>query len=153
MSLPTPPPPLPAPGPPRSLLWQKTGTIVSPAPERLQHQQGGGLKQAAVGLALDSAPRRIEEDCVPLAAPQPGLDVGRESHFPGFEAAWVFVFLAAMSSGAGGLLELKAERGQAGAAGGRRPPRRRRRWWQGTWDVALAPRVCSRPSGEGWGEQ
>lgn len=96
------PAPLPAPGPPRSLLWQKTGAIVSPAPERLQHQQGGGLKQAAVGLALGSAPRRIEEDCAPLPAPRPGLDIGRESRFPGFEAAWVFVFLAAMSSGAWG---------------------------------------------------
>lgn len=46
-----------------------------------------------------------------------GLDTGRDSRFPSFEAAWVFVFLAAVSSGAGGLVELKAERGQAGAAG------------------------------------
>lgn len=45
---------------------------MSAAPERLQHQQGGGLKQAAVGLALDSAPWRIEEDCAPFPAPQPG---------------------------------------------------------------------------------
>ena len=111
---------------------------MSLALEWLQHQQGGGLKQAAVGLALDLAPRHIEEDCVPLPTPRPGMDVGRKSHFPGFEAACVFVFIAAMSSGAGGLLELRAERGQAGAAGGRRPPRRRQRWWQGTWDVAFA---------------
>lgn len=151
MSLPT--PPLPALGPPRSLLWQKTGAIVSPAPERLQHQQGRGLKQAVVGLTLDSALQHIEEDCVPLPTPWPGLDIGRESHFPGFEAAWVFVFLAAMSSGAGGLLELKAEQGRAGEAGGRRPPRRRQRWWQGMWDIALAPRVHSHPFGRGWGKR
>lgn len=148
MSLPNLPPPLPAPGPPRSLLWWKTGTIVSPTPERLQHQQGEGLKLAAVVLTLDSALRRKEEDCVPLPASWPGPDAGRESCFPSFEAAWVFVFLVDVSSGTRGLLELKAEWGQAGAARGRRPPRRRQRWWWGTWDVALMPWDCSHPSGE-----
>lgn len=73
--------PLPAPRLPRSQLWQKTGTIVSPAPERLQHQQGGGLKLAVVGLTPDSPPRRIEEDCVPLLAPRLRLDIGSESRF------------------------------------------------------------------------
>lgn len=58
------------------------------------------LKLSAVVLALDSPLQCKEEDCVPLPVSQLGLDTGRESRFPSFEAAWVFVFPAAMPSGA-----------------------------------------------------
>lgn len=126
MSLPTLPPLLPNPGPSCSLLWQKTGSFAS-NPGETPTSTRRGLKLAAVVLALDSALQHKEEDCVPLPAPWLGLDAGRESCFPSFEAAWVFVFPIAMSSGARGLLELKAEQGQAGAARGRRLPRRRQR--------------------------
>lgn len=107
MSLLIMPPPLPAPGLPHSLLWQKTDTIVSPTLERLQHQQGRGLKLAAVVLTLDSALQRKERIVFPCLHPDWGWTLAES--FPSFEAVWVFVFPVAMSSGARGLLEVKAD--------------------------------------------
>lgn len=77
-------------------------------PGETQHQQGGGLKLAAVVLALDSVRQCKEEDCVPLPAPWPGLDAGRESCFPSFEAAWVFVFPCSRVLWGQGLVEAQS---------------------------------------------
>lgn len=83
----------------------------------------------------------------PCLLPGRGLTLAGRAVSPALKLPGCLFSLVAMSSGARGLLKLKAERGQAGAAGGR-PPRRRQKWWWETWDVALVPWDCSHPSGE-----
>lgn len=73
---------LPAPGLPHSLLWQKTGTIVSPTPERLQRQQGRGLKLAAVVLTLDSALQCKERIVFPCLHPGWGWTLAERAVSP-----------------------------------------------------------------------